>query len=216
MVWSCPPISTSAFCWEVLNFRISHISNLRRSSSSGSYPGQLCSQPAHAHFIQELLYSWLFYKLTKNPLSLTACVLHFSWGILSILPVYVLNIKHVELKARAAEHFKAESAFCGGWQNSQMAPTGQRTIPPADAPKATGLEHSFLLHPPSPPHPPSSLPSFISEKKHTLRGSLAHLHLVFCVLATSISLSSPSLAYVYSLYNKHNWRHAAKKFPTLD
>lgn len=77
-------------------------------------------------------------------------------------------IKHQACRncRRGAEHFKAESAFCGGWQNSQMAPTGQRTIPPADAPKATGLEHSFLLLllllPPCPPHPASSLPTFIS------------------------------------------------------
>lgn len=57
------------------------------------------AQPFHTHFVWELLYSWLFYKLTKT-FSLTARVLCFSPGILSILPVYVLNIEHVELQAR--------------------------------------------------------------------------------------------------------------------
>lgn len=97
----------------------------------------------------------------KNPLSLPARVLHFSWGIFNILPVYVLNIKLVELRARG-QHFKAELAFCWGWQNSQMAPTGQRTIPAADAPKATGLERSFLL-------------PFLSSNLHPIIPS--HLHL---------------------------------------
>lgn len=43
-----------------------------------------------------------------------------------------------------------------------MAPTGQRTIPAADAPKATGLERSFLL-------------PFLSSNLHPIIPS--HLHL---------------------------------------
>lgn len=67
-----------------------------------------------------------------------------------------------------------------------MAPTGQRTIPAADAPKATGLERSFLLpflssnlHPIIPSH--LHLREMEEKmkkggKKKSLTGSLAHLH----------------------------------------
>lgn len=39
-------------------------------------------------------------KKKKKTLSLTVCVLHFSRGVLNTLPVYVLNIKHVEPQTR--------------------------------------------------------------------------------------------------------------------
>lgn len=135
-------IITVGFSSEVRNSSTILILNCWWSRSAGSNPRQLGSHSSHAHLTHRPLFSW-FYKL-----SFTARVPHFSRGILNILPVYVLNIKHV--CGLGGPGTLRQSQPSGGWQNSQMAPTGQRTIP-ADAPKATGVECStpaLHFHPP--------------------------------------------------------------------
>ena len=119
-----------------------------------------------------------FYKLThthththtQNLAPLTSCALLFLPRRSQQSPRVCIKHQACRTAGGGAEHFKAESAFCGGWQNSQMAPTGQRTIPAADAPKATGLGRSLSSPPSLPSHPTTiPFPTFISEKQtHSL------------------------------------------------